>query len=219
MRTFVISDIHGNNVAFRKALKHVKLKKTDRLILLGDCIDRGDDSKGVLDTIFLLVENGFNLICLKGNHEDMLLKAFDSDLNLNVWLKNGGDKTLMSFLTSSFEKISAKYIDLLKSFRNYFETDFFILVHASLNMKIKDPYSDIETILWDRDPIKLYNKDWIKDKTLIHGHSPTSKKEIINSIEKKNNIICIDNGSFLNKEDYGSICILELENLKYSFVR
>lgn len=219
MRTFVISDLHGNNDAFRKALKHVKLKKTDCLILLGDYIDRGKNSKGVLDTIILLLENEFNVICLKGNHEEMFLNAFESFKNLNAWLKNGGDSTLMSFLTSSIEKIPIKYIDLIKSFRNYYETDFFVFVHASLNMKIDNPYSDTKTILWERDPLKYYDKDWIKQKTLIHGHSPTSKEEIIEKIENRHKIICIDNGSFLKKEEFGSLCILELENLKYNFIK
>lgn len=219
MRTFVISDIHGNNIAFRKALKHVKFKKTDRLIILGDFIDRGEDSKGVLDTILLLKEHNFNLICLKGNHEEMLLDSFENINNLNSWLKNGGEKTLLSFLTSSIDKIPAKYIDLIKSFVNYYEVDNYIFVHASLNMKIENPYSDIETILWEREPYKYYDENWIKDRILIHGHNPTPKDVITNSIESNSKIICIDNGSFLKKEEYGTICILELENYKYNFIR
>ncbi|RED26930.1 serine/threonine protein phosphatase 1 [Flavobacterium cutihirudinis] len=219
MRTFVISDIHGNNVAFRKALKHVKLKKTDRLIILGDFIDRGEDSKGVLDTILLLKEHNFDLVCLKGNHEQMLLDAFDNVNNLNSWIKNGGEKTLLSFLTSSINKIPSKYIDLIKSFAYYYENENFVFVHASLNMTIENPFTDIETILWEREPFKYYNENWIKNRILIHGHSPTAQNVIVSSIENKNKIICIDNGSFLKREEYGSICILELENYKYNFIR
>lgn len=219
MRTFVISDIHGNNVAFRKALKHVKLKKTDRLIILGDFIDRGEDSKGVLDTILLLKDHNFDLVCLKGNHEQMLLDAFDNVNNLNSWLKNGGEKTLLSFLTSSINKIPSKYIDLIKSFTYYYENDNFIFVHASLNMTIENPFTDIETILWEREPFKYYDESWIKNRKLIHGHSPTAQNIITSSIENKSKIICIDNGSFLKREEYGSICILELENYKYNFIR
>ena len=101
MRTFVISDIHGNNELFRKSLKLVAFKKSDKLILLGDLIDRGIDSKGVLDTTLLLLETGLDVECLMGNHEKMLLDAFLNTNNLNQWLLNGGDKTLSSFLTSS----------------------------------------------------------------------------------------------------------------------
>ena len=104
MRTFVISDIHGNNELFRNSLKQVGFNQEDRLILLGDLIDRGVDSKGVLDTVMLLMDTGFNLDCLIGNHEKMFLDASLSTTNLNHWLRNGGDKTLASFLTISIEK-------------------------------------------------------------------------------------------------------------------
>ncbi|MFK7114089.1 metallophosphoesterase family protein [Flavobacterium oreochromis] len=219
MRTFVISDIHGNNNAFRKALKHVGLKKTDKLILLGDFIDRGNDSKEVLDTIFLLIENGFNVVCLKGNHEEMFLNSFENQVNLNTWLKNGGDKTLMSFLTSSIEKIPKKYIDLIKSFINYYIQDKFIFVHASINMKIENPFSDINTILWERETYKFYDENWLGERIIIHGHNPTAKNEIVKNIENKDKIICIDNGTFLKKEEFGSICVLELDNFNYNFIK
>lgn len=217
MRTFAISDIHGNNEAFRKALKFVKLKKTDNLILLGDFIDRGDDSKGVLDTILLLKENGFKIICLMGNHEDMLLKAFENKNYLNSWIKNGGDKTLLSFLTSSIEKIPQKYIDLIKSFVYFYELNNFIFVHAALNMLIDNPFSDLHTILWERDPYKYYDEKWLGNRILIHGHNPKEKDLIINDL--KNKILCIDNGSFLDKEGFGNICILELEKFNCNFIK
>lgn len=219
MRTFIISDIHGNNNAFRKALKSVRLKKTDKLILLGDYIDRGDDSKGVLDTIILLIESGFNLTCLKGNHEELFLKSFESSNNLNIWLRNGGDKTLLSFLTSSIERVPQKYIDLINSFKNYYIHDKYIFVHASINMKINDPFSDIHTMLWERDFHKFYDDSWLGDRIIIHGHTPTSKEIIIKSINEKSKNINIDNGIFLDKENFGSLCILELEKLNYNFIK
>ena len=104
MRIFVITDLHGKNELFRKSLKEIGLKKTDKLILLGDIIDRGEDSKGLLDTIILLKEHSFDVTCLMGNHEQMLLDAHLNVNNLNLWLLNGGDKTLSSFLTSSSRK-------------------------------------------------------------------------------------------------------------------
>ncbi|WCC43993.1 metallophosphoesterase [Tenacibaculum finnmarkense] len=130
MRTFVISDIHGKNALFRKALKSVKLKKTDTLIILGDLIDRGENSKGVLDTIFLLKDNGFNVELVLGNHEKMFLDSFENEEEHTKWMINGGDKTLMSFLTSKIEKIPKKYIELINSSKNYLLKDNFILVHV-----------------------------------------------------------------------------------------
>ena len=219
MRTFVISDIHGNNELFRKSLKEIEFKKTDKLILLGDLIDRGGDSKGVLDTIFLLIENGFDLECLMGNHEKLLLDAPLNTNNLTQWLLNGGDKTLSSFLTSSIEKIPSKYIKLINTFKYFIEYQSFILVHAALNMKIDNPFTDVNTILRERDPFKYLNLEWLGSRKLVHGHNPKDKNFIIQSIENNEKIICVDNGSYLNKENYGTLCVLQLENLKLNFVK
>lgn len=219
MRTFVISDIHGNNELFRKALKHVAFKKTDKLILLGDLIDRGLESKGVLDTVLLLLENGLNVECLFGNHERLFLDAALNINNLNQWLLNGGDKTLASFLTSSIEKIPKKYFDLIKSFKYYKEESDYILVHAAINMKIENPFSDIQTLIWERDPMKYFDATWLGNRKIIHGHSPKSQKNIVKSINNNEQIICIDNGTFLKKVEYGSLCILQLENLNPIFIK
>jgi serine/threonine protein phosphatase 1 len=217
MRTFVISDIHGNNELFRRSLKAIGLKKSDRLILLGDLIDRGQDSKGVLDTIFLLRDNGFNVECLFGNHEQMLLDATLSSPMFSQWIVNGGDKTLSSFLTRSLDKIPLRYFDLIRTFKYYIQEDDFIFVHAALNMKIDDPYSDIQTLLWERDAYKFYDISWIGNRTLIHGHDPQTKEDIISAINGPNKIICIDNGTFLKRPEYGSLCVLQIENLHVKF--
>lgn len=219
MRTFVMSDVHGNNELFRKALKHIAFKKSDKLILLGDLIDKGLDSKGVLDTILLMLENGLNIECIMGNHEKLFLDASININNLNIWLLNGGDRTLSSFLTSSIEKIPKKYFDLIRSFRYYKVESNYILVHAALNMKIANPFSDIHTILWERDAYKYLDTIWLGNKKIIHGHNPQTESEIINSIQNNSTIICIDNGTFLKRENYGSICVLQLENLETTFIK
>lgn len=218
MRTFVITDIHGNNEAFRKALKYVKLKRADTLILLGDYIDKGYDSKGVLDTILLLQESGFNLVCLKGNHEQMLLDSFEDKTKYNNWILNGGKETLSSFLTSSIEKIPHKYIKLLNSFKYYHLIDNFIFVHAALNMNIENPFADVKTILWERNPEKHINLEWLKDRFIIHGHNPTNRDLIKRNIENNEKLICLDNGAFINKDGFGSVCILELETFVVNFI-
>lgn len=218
MRTFVLTDIHGNNELFKKSLKRIDLKKADRLIILGDLIDRGNDSKGVLDTLLSLYEYGFYVKCLIGNHEKMFLDAFLNTNNLNHWLVNGGDKTLSSFLTSSIDKIPKKYFDLINSFEFYYESENYIFVHAALNMKIENPFLDIETILWEREPSKFIDNGWLGNRKLIHGHNPQNKESILNSINGNEKIICIDNGTYINKANYGSMCVLELDNFSVKFI-
>ncbi len=218
MRVFAVTDIHGNDELFRKALKKVKLKKSDKLFILGDIIDRGKDSKGVLDTIFLLIENGFDIKIIKGNHEQMFLDSFKDSNTFNQWMLNGGDKTLLSFLTNSIEKVPQKYIDFIDSFENYIIFENFILVHAALNMNIENPFSDLYTMQWERNPENFLNKDWLKDRIIIHGHTPKPIGEIKDLIQKKSSLVCIDNGTYLNREGYGKLVIVELTNFKIDLV-
>lgn len=217
MSTYIISDIHGCNIKFRKALKSIKLKKEDTLVLLGDLIDRGPDSKEVLDTVFLLKEHNFNIICIKGNHEQMLLDSlndFNQELN---WLRNGGKETLSSFLTSDIEKIPEKYIDFLKSLDTYYILDDFIFVHAGIDMTLQDPFSDEKSLLWLRKWEEKFDEKWLGKRIVIHGHTPTEKDEIISRFKSKKQVLCIDNGSYLDKDGYGSICVLKLEDLSLHF--
>lgn len=218
MSTYIISDIHGCNQAFRRALKKVKLKKVDTLILLGDLIDRGPDSKEVLDTVLLLIEHGFKVICLKGNHEQMMLDSLD-DLTSKVnWIKNGGKETLKSFLTSEVERIPQKYIDFLKTFKSHFIYKNFILVHAGINMTLEDPFSDLHSLLWLRNWENVYNAEWLNNRIVIHGHTPMKSDEIKTQFKKGHKVICIDNGSYVkNNQEFGSICVLKIDDLSFHF--
>lgn len=217
MRTFVISDIHGNNAAFKKALKEINLTKNDRLIVLGDLIDRGDDSKGVLDTIFSLIESGIDITCLMGNHERMMLDAGFSSKTLNQWLANGGTKTLLSFQANSINDIPAKYFELIRSFLYFLETENFVYVHAAVNMKIANPSLDVYTLLWERNPFRFFNEKWLGKRKVIYGHTPHARMEIIHTTNNNEQFICIDNGSFAQIPGYGSICVLQQEPLEVYF--
>ncbi len=219
MSTYAISDIHGCNKTFRLALKTIKLKKTDTLILLGDFIDRGPDSKGVLDTIMLLIENKFHVVCLKGNHEFMFLESLnDFSAKIN-WIKNGGDKTMLSFHTRRLESIPNKYIEFIKSFKLYHIENKYIFVHAGLNLNNENPYEDEVSMVWMRDVNKFMHNEWLNDKYIIHGHNPTQKNELLDQLELDYKIICIDNGCFLTKENYGNICVFDLTNFKMIFIQ
>lgn len=92
-RLFAIGDIHGCFDSFKDLVESkIQLQKDDKLILLGDYIDRGDSSKEVVDFIIKLLENGYDIIPLMGNHEAMLLEAFEDEKNISKWIQNGGMK-------------------------------------------------------------------------------------------------------------------------------
>ena len=98
MRQFTISDIHGCNISFNALLDQIGLTTADELFLLGDYIDRGPDSKGVLDTIIGLRSNGYKVRCLMGNHDEAILKARNNRPFYLEWMTGwGGEETLDSF--------------------------------------------------------------------------------------------------------------------------
>ena len=153
MRKIAISDIHGCNDTFQRLLEKLALVSGDELYLLGDYIDRGPDSKGVIDTILLLQQQGLFVQCLKGNHEQMMLDAVDGvdDEAMDLWLSNGGIATLESFTVNGKLVMEDKYLHFLESLESYFEVEEYILVHAGLNFKVPLPLSEEISMLWIRD--------------------------------------------------------------------
>ena len=100
MRKIAVSDIHGCLKTFKALVEEqVVLNPQDELYLLGDFIDRGPDSKGVLDYVMQLDEAGYQVHCLRGNHEDMMLQAVRDREDIGMWLFNGGQQALDSFRT------------------------------------------------------------------------------------------------------------------------
>src|SRR5664279_6369907 len=97
-RLFAISDIHGCYKPFYELIVNtIRLTKSDHLILLGDFIDRGEQSKEVIDFILQLKNDGFNITSLTGNHEVMLVDSYHETNALPLWLMNNGMSTLESF--------------------------------------------------------------------------------------------------------------------------
>ena len=95
-KTYAIGDIHGCNQQLIALLSTLNIQSDDTLIFLGDVIDRGADSKGVLDTI-MQYQILCHVILIKGNHEEMMLGAVYEREYLKDWLKFGGTETLQSF--------------------------------------------------------------------------------------------------------------------------
>ena len=91
-RIFLTSDIHGHYSMFEKLLDTINLTKRDLLIILGDSCDRGSQSYEMYKKYYELEKEGYNIKHLRGNHEDMLIKAMESGDN-DHWYRNGGEKT------------------------------------------------------------------------------------------------------------------------------
>lgn len=211
-RIIAIGDIHGCSVTFKKLiLDKIHLTKNDQIYCIGDYIDRGEDSKGVIDFIMELRASGFTVFTLRGNHEQMMLDAVHDYYALDLWIANGGKKTLQSFGINSLEEMEEKYWNFFHETRLYFETDEYIFVHAGLNFERKDIFKDKEAMLWIRDFSSV--QPALGNKLLIHGHTPISLNEILN---QKGNCINIDGGCvYKNHYQLGNLVAIELTSRSF----
>ncbi len=216
-RRFVVPDIHGCARTFSALLEKIlNLGPKDVLYLLGDYTDRGPRSKEVIDIIMNLKRQGQAVYTLRGNHDDMLVRACGSLDYLRVWLLNGGRTTLASFGVEDPCEIPSVYRNFLANLPYFFELDKFILVHAGLNFLADDPFKDTEAMLWNRagaaDPRRT------KGKTIISGHTPVSRETIRESLATGH--ILLDNGCvYKDQPGLGTLAALELDTLSLYFMK
>jgi serine/threonine protein phosphatase 1 len=174
MRTLVIGDIHGCLNALESLLAIVNVKPTDQIVTLGDYVDRGPNSKGVLDKL-IQIHLTQQLIPLRGNHELMMLSADKGNDSLHFWLSCGGVEALESYVepgkTPSLEDIPQNHWHFLKhKLHDWYETDTHIFVHANLHpgLPLNEQTSDF--LHWE-----FLNPKWHKphfsNKIMICGHS------------------------------------------------
>ena len=210
-RSFVIGDIHGCAATLRR-LVDVTLRPgpEDRIYLLGDLIDRGPDSKGVLDFIFELRERGLTVGCVRGNHEEMCLQAGDDHNFLGMWIANGGLATMESFQADGPGDIPHRYREFLASLPHYILLDAFVIVHAGLNFDPPSPFDDTSAMLWTRSPV--VDQLRIGGRRLICGHTPVTCKQLEASLDSSK--IMLDNGCvYVRRAEMGSLAALELGSM------
>ena len=95
MRVLAIGDIHGCSRALDHLVSAIGLRKRDQIVALGDYVDRGPDSAGVINRL-LDLRKKHRLICLRGNHEQLMLDARQGNDRFIEWLHSGGQQTLFA---------------------------------------------------------------------------------------------------------------------------
>lgn len=211
-RTFVIGDIHGCAATLRRLVEEMLHPlPADHIYLLGDLIDRGPDSKGVLDLIFELRERGLSVSSIRGNHEEMFLQAVDDHQSLGMWTANGGFATLASFQADGPGDIPLRYRDFLGSLPLFILLDDFVIVHAGLNFDTQNPFLDADAMLWTRS--HSVDRQRIGGRRLICGHTPVSLDQLKASLNGSK--IMLDNGCvFGGLPESGNLAALELMSMK-----
>ena len=176
-KIFTIGDIHGCISKLRELMGRIEIDpQRDTLVFIGDYIDRGPDTKGVVDFILSLKNRVANMICLLGNHERMFLDYL-AGRDEELFLSNGGVSTLLSYGLSPAsrgrdvrEKIAEDHLRFFTSLHSYHETDDFIFVHAGLRPGIPLSRQDPDDMAWIRSD--FINSSYDFGKTVVFGHTP-----------------------------------------------
>ncbi|MBK8554434.1 MAG: serine/threonine protein phosphatase [Lewinellaceae bacterium] len=195
-RSYAIGDIHGCNRTLQALLRQLSLVKGDILIFLGDYIDRGPDSRGVIDTIFSLQERGVRTICLRGNHEQLLLNSRTDPTWLNRWTISGGEEALQSFGVDHPIDIPEPYISFFEKTLFAYEIGPYICVHGGIDMNSIAPLEEPEVLMRARNWYKDINYAWLGDRIVLHGHTPEAMDTILlqHALLDEQQYLCLDNG-------------------------
>ena len=171
MRTIIIGDIHGCHQELLMLLAKVQFdREQDRLISLGDLMDRGDRSFQVFETFRVLkADLGERCVIIRGNHEQMMLDASVNPFARILWKQNGGGKTIKSFYRHQ-DHVYHHAGWFRASTVPYYEEERFQCTHAGLEdgeIALSDP----QTLLWDRK--RISDNDYSGKLTVV-GHTPLS---------------------------------------------
>lgn len=211
MRTLAIGDIHGCLTALDTLLEFVEPTDDDRIVTLGDYVDRGPDSKGVIDRI-LQMRKQFDVTCLLGNHEIMMQNGRDDEMAFHTWMMYGGEETMLSygtpeeeFIPEHLERVSeAHWMFMDEICQRYHETDTHIFVHANAWPSLPLEEQSDSFLFWERF---ANNGPHCSGKTLVCGHSSQKSGWPLNV----GHSICIDTWVY----GEGWLTCLEVESGKF----
>lgn len=197
-RIYAIGDIHGRadllvklHASIDKDANIYGGGKTKRIIYLGDYIDRGLESKSVIDILTTRRSKAFELVFLKGNHEDLFLRSLQDATIWPKWLALGGDATVLSYglcLSGQddhdgyermrhdlLRQIPLEHRRFLESLQLSFRSGDYLFVHAGIRPNIPLDMQDPHDLMWIREDF-LHHKELL-GIVVVHGHSISLKPE------------------------------------------
>jgi serine/threonine protein phosphatase 1 len=223
MAIYAIGDIHGEIDLLLQALSALRnrLRSKDRVVFLGDYVDRGPDSKGCIDQLIAFREEHPNAIFLRGNHDQFLLSAFDEPVlrvdgeycevggETMLWLQNGGDIALRSYGIDTIydwqQKIDPTHIEFLKSTRIEWKSRHYRFVHAGVvPTGVEWTETGREPRLWIRDAFLESTEDF--GHVIVFGHTVQRRNKPLVMVNK----IGIDTGAVFG----GALSMARLDGLR-----
>ena len=187
-RVITVGDIHGHARALTALVELLRITPEDTLVTLGDYVDRGPDTKGVLDHLIEL-QSRCQLITLMGNHEEMMLGAGEGRSDFEFWMKFGGDAALDSYGPGRvMTQVPRAHWEFLRRLPLYHETDGHFFVHANYAPNQPCSQQSSQVLLW-LDLADLPGRHY-SGKTGIVGHTPQNSHQVLDLGYLK----CIDTG-------------------------
>lgn len=179
-KIYVMGDIHGHLATFRALLHRLDLGPEDRLICLGDMIDRGTDSAGVIK----LIRSDSRIICIKGNHEQMAIQSITKEGNVELWqpwMQRGGKSTWGSYILQAEGDLylakrtfysDAKWMEELPT---QIVLDNWRFVHAGYDPRMPLDAQGEKELLWIRKIWYNHESPVDPQRTIVFGHTTTTK--------------------------------------------
>lgn len=210
LRLYVVSDIHGRSDLLDDAFARIDADRARAPapesveVFLGDYIDRGPDSKGVLDRL-VARRRERRLVTLAGNHEQVLLNVLKRPDQLDFWARNGGFETLMSYgitvptridvnaaeplVAALAQALPDPHRDFLQSLEDSFSCGGYFFAHAGVRPGVPLDQQSRQDLLWIRNEFLESHQDF--GAVVVHGHTP------VQQVEFRPNRINIDTGAYI----------------------
>lgn len=228
-RVYAVGDVHGRSDLLARLHEEIRRdaaaapESRKVIVYLGDYVDRGPDSAGVLSMLIDGPIDGVEQVCLKGNHEDFLLRFLDDPGICHLWLMNGGRETLRSYglpadaagadeaaaaLSAEFRtRLPDAHLQFLRSLPLNHRAGGYLFVHAGILPGVELARQTAEDMLWIRDPFLRSSYD--HGCVVVHGHTPVDAPEV------RFNRINIDTGAVWS----GCLTALVMHGDRWSFLR
>jgi serine/threonine protein phosphatase 1 len=168
--TFAVGDVHGRFDLLERAADAITsyaAGRPSRVIMLGDYVDRGPDSRAVIEWLMeRTADPEASIICLKGNHESMMAAACGHGVLIDWWCENGGDATLRNYP----DGVPREHVAWLEALPLMARDEHRAFVHAGLMPGFPPDEQDEEACLWIRERFLRAGDDW--GVHVVHGHTP-----------------------------------------------
>ncbi|MDW9528091.1 metallophosphoesterase family protein [Sinorhizobium meliloti] len=172
--TFAIGDVHGCLDMLKRLINRIEMSRPDgTVIFLGDYVDRGPDSAGVVQFIMDGPQkDGWKWIALKGNHEDMMVSCIAGANPIEWWIGNGGAQTIVSY----GGEVISDHLKWCNDLPLFHTDDHRIYVHAGVDETVPLEEQTEKALLWSRKPPHYSGEYW--GKHLCHGHTPSLENPV-----------------------------------------